>query len=41
MSSQIGGPMGFLFDLIAAYWWIILLVIVALAFGLQAKRGRG
>ena len=33
--------MGFLFDVIVAYWWIILTAVVALIFGIRMKRGRG
>lgn len=33
--------MGFLLDLIAAYWWIILIAVVAVVFGVRAKRGGG
>lgn len=33
--------MGFLIDLIVAYWWLVVLAVVALVFGLRFKRGRG
>lgn len=33
--------MGFLFDMIVAYWWIILIAVVAIIFGIRMKKGGG